>query len=109
MENEISLEKGQYYDPQNNRIIYIRHNSTPDMWHYRWHLDDKSLTKYLTKHNINIVKLTYRFLKPQDGTILEGGCGYGGKVNSLMQAGYQVIGVDFDNKTVSFLNKNDMI
>jgi len=45
-------------------------------------------------------------LRPQDGVILEGGCGYGGKVNSLTRAGYKVIGIDFDPQTVSFLNKN---
>ena len=44
-------------------------------------------------------------MKPEDGIILEGGCGRGKNVASLVNNGYRVIGIDYAEKTVSILNQ----
>jgi SAM-dependent methyltransferase len=102
----VIVEKKKLYDPVAKRLIYIMREATPDMWHELWGLNENNLRTYMAKKDKSVVKMTARYLKPQDGIVLEGGCGYGGKVNSLMQAGYNVIGLDFDFQTVSFLNKH---
>lgn len=44
-------------------------------------------------------------MKPEEGIILEGGCGRGKNVASLVNNGYRVIGIDYAEKTVSILNQ----
>lgn len=106
MDGKKKYKRGKYYDPTEKKLVYIRDEPTPEMWHNRWNLNEQSLKKKLAKQDKRIIKITSRYLNPKDGVILEGGCGYGGKVYSLKQAGYEVIGIDFDYMTVSFLNKN---
>jgi len=96
-----------HYDPENKRLVYIGREATPDMWHNRWQITDENIQTKLAVHSDSRVpRITARYLRPQDGIILEGGCGFGGKVKSLSQAGYRVVGVDFDAQTVSCLNRN---
>ena len=47
---------------------------------------------------------------PANGSILEGGCGNGFIVDCLMAAGYQAVGIDYAQQTVSHLNtiRSDM-
>ena len=49
-------------------------------------------------------EITRSYLKPEDGVILEGGCGMGIHVAALRNLGYEAIGVDFAKKTVEMLN-----
>lgn len=106
MNKDTVHKKFRYYDPKEKKLIYIGSEATPEMWHDRWQLNRKNLKVKLEKKNKRVIKITSRYLRTEDGIILEGGCGYGGKVSSLTRAGYKVIGIDFDLQTVSFLNKN---
>ena len=101
----INNKKGKYYDFQHNRLVYISEDATPEMWHKRWQIGEDNLQIRLAKRNNKIVDITANFMEPKDGILLEGGCGYGSKVNSLEQAGYKVIGIDNDKNTVALLNK----
>lgn len=106
MKEDTAQKKMRYYDPKDRKLIYIGSEATPEMWHDRWQLHEHNLKVKLAKKDKRVIKITSRYLRPQDGVVLEGGCGYGRKVNSLTRAGYKVIGVDFDPQTVSFLNMN---
>jgi SAM-dependent methyltransferase len=47
-----------------------------------------------------------RYLRPQNGPILEGGCGSGIHVAALTNSGYRCIGVDYAPATVELLNRH---
>jgi len=96
----------RYYDSIEKKIIYIDREATPELWHHRWQLDKSTYKERISKKNTFIVNTTARYLKPEDGLILEGGSGDGAKVYSLYRAGFKVVGIDFDKQTVDFLNSN---
>ena len=79
--------------------------STPDFWDAHWGIDDNIRDRILGTKDTLVSKITKRYLKPSDGTILEGGCGTGRCVASLSNNGYRVIGLDSAYKTVKTLNQ----
>jgi ubiquinone/menaquinone biosynthesis C-methylase UbiE len=91
----------RYYDKKNNRLIVEGLNPTPKFW------DEQSVIKELKKHiesakNERFVSnVTAEFIKPdKTKKILEGGCGRGHFVYSLMDHGYDAYGIDFAKETI---------
>jgi hypothetical protein len=74
----------RYYDKNNRRLIYVGQAATPGMWDKHWSLDETSARKLLqSSGSRQLTRVTSRYLKPQDGPILEGGCGRGQHVAAL--------------------------
>jgi SAM-dependent methyltransferase len=72
------------------------------MWDDRW--DQESLKKIFfprrySRNHRTIQNITAKYLD-SGSTILEGGCGLGGKVYLLEQAGFNVIGIDYAKKSI---------
>jgi len=106
----------KYYDPQNKRLIYIQEPTTPDYWDRHWENNIKKRLKISRKITLATrinrcyldfyTRFTKKFLKPEHGPILEGGCGLGKKVEVLCFCGFQCIGVDYARETVKIINEN---
>jgi len=97
----------RYYNSNKKALVYIQSSATPEMWDNHWNIGDGEKTKLTLSSSIdNFVSLvTQRYLSPQSGLILEGGCGTGQYVASLTSLGYQALGIDFAPQTVETLNK----
>lgn len=89
------------YDRAQNQLVCYRKDINNSFWENHWrNTDISSLYKSLSKYNL-LRRITKKYLSPQDGLILEGGCGIGQFVYSLSQAGYECIGIDTAEETVA--------
>jgi len=89
------------YDKSENCLVCYRKNVNESFWDNHWaNKDILRLYKSLSKYNL-LRRITKKYLKPQDGPILEGGCGIGQFVYSLSQVGYECIGIDTAEETVA--------
>jgi len=97
-----------FYDNTENRLIFIEKKATPERWDNHWLLDDTNARKAIDKGKGDnfVTRITLKFLVPDAGGILEGGCGNGKHVSALAKKGFRVIGIDSAPSTVSVLNKN---
>lgn len=93
------------FDKQNNRLIYIEQKATPDFWDARWQTDTSTREKIVGLKNTYVLQITKKYLKPEDGFIIEGGCGYAQHVAALTNNNYRCIGVDYAQQTVQALQK----
>ena len=96
----------KYYDPQRNALIYIGQEPTPEFWDEHWSPSPELRKELLNMPQTFVSELTKKYLKPEDGPVLEGGCGLGQHVSSLQNAGYTSIGVDLAPATVKALNEH---
>jgi len=106
----------KYYDPENKRLVYIEEKASPDYWDKHWaagmrkRLRISKKTTYATKISRCYLnphtRITRKYLKPEQGPILEGGCGLGKKVEVLCFCGFQCIGVDYARETVKIVNEH---
>ena len=94
-----------YFDQAKKQLIYIKNKTNPSFWDSLWKLDKNIRSEIIGMKNTFVSRITKQYLKPRDGIILEGGCGRGGKVASLVNNGYRVIGIDYAEKTISTLNQ----
>jgi len=94
-----------YFDKQNNRLIYLEKQATPDFWDSHWKLDHFVRTKLLNVRDTPVTTVLKKYIKPEDGMILEGGCGNALQVAALVNNGYQCIGVDYAPRTVRIINE----
>jgi len=96
-----------YYDISRDAIICVKENATSEMWDNQWlSYSDSELKKIVLESKTSMVsKITSKYLKPDFGLILEGGCGLGQHVSALDSNGFNVLGVDYAVKTVKLLNK----
>jgi len=97
----------RYYDSNKKALVYIQSSATPQMWDDHWNIGDGEKAKMALSPSVNnfVNLVTQRYLSPQSGLILEGGCGLGQYVASLTSLGYQTLGIDFASQTVEILNK----
>lgn len=99
----------KYFDAKKNEMIYVKERATPNFWNRLWnHAIDKSSRNKKgggRGRYSDVVRITKKYLRPDEGPILEGGCGLGDKVISLVQNGYDCIGVDYAKKAVEYANK----
>ncbi len=89
-----------FFDPQRKALVYVRQAAESQYWDEHWEANPRQLRvdKFVQKE-------TSKYLPP-GSKVLEGGCGLGEKVYSLKDAGFDAIGIDFAEKTVSHIKKN---
>ena len=95
----------KYFDPIKKQLVYIENKANPRFWDQHWKPDKNIRNEIIGIKNTFVSHITKQYLKPEEGIILEGGCGRGQKVASLVNNGYRVIGIDYAEKTVSILNQ----
>ncbi len=95
----------QYYEPKQNRLIYLGQEATPAFWDAQWDTQMHDSVGLATIQETFVTKINRRYIKSTDGVILEGGCGRGQHVAALVNNGYQCIGIDSAEQTVQFLHK----
>jgi len=93
----------RYFDQENNRLIYFEKQATPDFWDSQWQADSSIRKDVIGAKSTYVTRIAQKYLKPEDGIILEGGCGRARHVAALSNNGYQCIGVDSAPKTVQAL------
>lgn len=86
-------------------MIYVQQAATSDYWDEHWHIDQSIRDKLTSAKSTWVTEVNQRYLKPEDGLILEGGCGTAIHVAALVNNGYQCIGVDYASRTVQTINK----
>jgi SAM-dependent methyltransferase len=91
-----------FYDRKNNRLAYIEKKASSDYWDKHWeeYNFERTYPKKINPFDF-IVKYTKKL--PEGCKILEGGCGMGQNVYKLQKIGYNVIGVDYAEKTVDLI------
>ena len=95
----------KYYDPENNRIICVEEDASCSFWDSHWKIDSSIRNKILRRKSTFVSKNTQVYLRPEDGAILEGGCGKGKNVASLVNNGYRCIGIDYAAETTGLVKK----
>ncbi|MEW6068416.1 MAG: class I SAM-dependent methyltransferase [Nitrospirota bacterium] len=95
----------KYFDPVKKQLIYIEKKADSDFWDSHWKANEHIRNEILKIKNTFVSRTTRKYLKPEDGYILEGGCGAGSNVASLHNNGYKVIGIDYAENTVKTLKK----
>jgi len=93
----------RYYDPDNNRLIYIENRASEGFWDEHWGLMDASNFYKLKISPFNFVVNTTRKYLQAKSLILEGGAGVAQNSWYLYLAGYRTIALDFAPKTVKFV------
>jgi len=88
------------YDKSQKRLLFFK-KMEDTFWDQLWAKEDiEAIYQNLSRFNI-VNRITKRYLNPEDGPILEGGCGLGQYVYSLNEAGYECYGIDVAEKTVA--------
>jgi len=94
-----------YFDPKKKQLIYTGASASDIFWDGHWR-ENANIRDEIKKNNKTLTsKITKKYLKPGDGIILEGGCGNGTNVASLVNNGYKCTGIDYAKETVSMLNQ----
>jgi SAM-dependent methyltransferase len=98
----------KFFHLERGCLAYIKQDASADYWDRQWK-DETKHNKHASKGSKRawVVEITRKFLKPEDGLLIEGGCGLGDKVDSFVRAGYKCIGIDFATETVSLINKEN--
>ena len=106
----------KYFDKNNNRLIFTGKVASDEFWDEHWKKENNKKAKSENLGNVlvpigklvfgeGLVLSTTKKHLPLGAKILEGGCGLGANVLALHRAGYNVVGVDYAEKTVRYLNK----
>lgn len=91
----------RYYDQQHNRLIYVEQEPTPDFWDERWRAGG-DLGRVLARQSSTYVsRLNRRYVAPEDGLVLEGGCGTATHLAAMVRDGYRCVGIDNAQRTVA--------
>jgi len=98
----------KYYDVYNKRLLFFHKKTHINFWEELW---DQLLIKkdliYIPNQNSIVCKYTPRYIKPNNGTILEGGCGLGQYVYNLTLMDYDAVGIDNAEKIVRKVNREN--
>ncbi len=98
----------KYYDERNKELLYFKKNNIAEKyWDIHWLKEYRFPKNKVLKFNptSHVCRITRKFLNPKDGPILEGGCGVGNYVFSLIKLGYNAIGVDNAKSTIKRIKK----
>jgi SAM-dependent methyltransferase len=93
----------RYYDSENSRLVYLGQSPNSDFWDNKWQADEAIRDRIMGVRSTYVSRITKRYIQPQDGLVIEGGCGLGQHVAALTNSGYQCLGVDSAEQTVSVL------
>ena len=96
----------KFFDSEKKQIVHTGADPGSVFWDNNWKQEDICVEDFKKITKTIVSKITKKYLDPEDGKILEGGCGTAGNVFSLDKAGYAVVGVDFAEETVNWLNIN---
>lgn len=94
----------QYYDKQNQRLIYCGQKANDSFWDEHWDRSDLDFEKSVRKNNRFIIKTTRKYL-PAGSRVLEGGCGQSANVFTLHHNGYRACGIDYAAETIKKINR----
>lgn len=93
-------------DRRSGQLVYLGASATPELWDGLWSLDREAVGAATAPSPSadSLAKFTQRFIGPEDGPVVEGGCGTGQFVAALDRSGFRAIGIDFAPATVRALN-----
>ncbi len=95
----------KFFDTQNQRLIFIKQEATPDFWDKQWNIDNFPKSIKSGRNERFVFPITSQYLPPNKQLkILEGGCGKGNFVYSLATRGYDAYGIDFASETIKKIN-----
>lgn len=95
----------KYFDAQKKRLIVVETEALAGFWDSHWQADSGIRERIAGIKKNFVTDVTKKYLKPEDGIILEAGCGMGVNVAALSNNGYKCIGLDNAEKTVRILNR----
>lgn len=81
-----------------NNAFSVKRKADHDFWDEQW--ENGEVGKLDQWQSQRYIDLTKKYL-PRGATILEGGCGLCGKLVALNKSGYNCIGIDYAEKTVT--------
>jgi SAM-dependent methyltransferase len=85
------------YWQKRDRLVYFDENATPEFWDSHWNSEGKPPP---INPRDDIVAVTSKYLAA-GSRVLEGGCGRANKVQAMVDAGFDAVGVDFAEKCVT--------
>ncbi len=92
------------YDPATGRLVYLMKPADRGFWEGHWARtapSDSELLRILRNaRSLMVARLTAEFAGPEDGPVLEGGCGLCTNVAALVRKGYRCVGLDSAADTV---------
>ena len=94
----------KYFDPRENRLVYLERKADPAFWDERW-AAYRSEAIFNVRRVGFLVRTTAAYL-PTGSRIIEGGCGEGEKLFALDRSGYDAFGIDFASETLRWLHGN---
>ena len=95
----------RYYDPNNNRLVYVKSRANERFWDEHWgRMDASILYKPIVSPSNFVVNTTGKHL-PTKSLILEGGAGLAQNSWNLHLSGYRTIALDFTPKTIDFVKR----
>jgi len=95
-----------YYDPNNNRLVYVKSRANERFWDEHWGTMDASMLYKPKVSPFNFVVNTTRKYLPTTSLILEGGAGLAQNSWNLYLSGYRTIALDFAPRTIDFVRQH---
>ena len=93
----------RYFLSDKKCIAYFSHKASSKYWDDLW--KNNNLENIIKNSGSSFFEKFIRKYLKERSTILEGGCGQGKIVYSLMKSGYNTIGIDFAPEIVNKINK----
>ncbi|MBF0619342.1 MAG: class I SAM-dependent methyltransferase [Candidatus Omnitrophica bacterium] len=90
----------KYYSPIKKCVVFTQSNATAVFWDSFWAESDNAKNDISKIRSTWITAIVTQYLSPEDGPIIEGGCGCAEHVAALANNKYSVIGIDWAKETV---------
>ncbi|MFX1277508.1 MAG: methyltransferase domain-containing protein [Promethearchaeota archaeon] len=97
----------KFFDINTRRLIFFFKSAKNEFWDQHWFqtLDKFKNSIYKFNPKSIVCKITPKFLFPDDGPILEGGCGLGQNILCLQKMKYDAIGIDYAKHIIEKVNR----
>lgn len=92
------------YSSQRKSLVFIENKATSEFWDKHWEVDGLR-KQIINSKNSWFIEIMKKYLPGEKGIILEGGCGRSHLVHAIKYQGYNVVGIDFAEKTVMRVNE----
>ena len=87
-----------------NKLAYFQQEATSQLWGQRWQNKiQPNYYKSATRGNLGHFQKVFKKYLPQNGPILEAGCGLGRYVIALNACGYACEGIDYSENTINLI------
>ena len=101
-------DQSLYFKQGPNLAVYRRILEQQQFWEHRWQgMNLNKLLKKARRDRLGEMERPYRQYLPQDGPLLEAGCGTGRVVCALQARGYTVEGIDYAAETIQRVRQVD--